>query len=124
MRPVVHRMQPNACDGGGATRNSDAIVADAQASLPIAKTEADTDSTPSSVRDRVAHRLLGDAIEVRLDRRVQTGKTTIAGEGARDRVKRLDIRRQDPQRGGEPHLREAPGVEAAREVARVADCLL
>src|SRR5271166_2254572 len=119
-RPVVHRIQPNACDGGAATANSDAVVADAQASLPIAKAQADADSTTSSVRDGVAHRLLGDAIEVRLDRGVQTGKTTIAGEGARDRVKRLDIRRQDLQRGGEPHLREAPRVEAAR----VADRLL
>ncbi len=61
---------------------------------------------------------------MRLDRGVQTRKITIAGEGARDRVKRLDIRRQRLQRGGEPHLREAAGAQAAREVAGVADRLL
>lgn len=93
-------------------------------SLPIAKTHADADSISSSVRERVAHRLLGDAIVVRLDGGVKSWKTTIAGEGARDRVKRLDIRRQDLQRGGEPHLREAARIEAAREVAGVADRLL
>ncbi len=79
---------------------------------------------PRPCATRVAHRLLGDAIEVRFDRGAQTRKRTIASEGARDRVQRPDIRRQDLQRCGEPHLREACRVETAREVAGVADRLL
>ncbi len=56
-RPVVHRIQPHAGAAAGATRNSHTVVADAQACLPIAKTQADADPAASSVRDRVADRL-------------------------------------------------------------------
>ena len=104
--------------------HADAIVADAQEALPVLHAQADFDPLCASVGHGIVHRLLRDAIEVRLDLGAKTVHGPVTLERAGDAKAVVNIECQGLERRVETGLVQALRAETAGQVAGLADGLV